>query len=105
MAAPDSAGSHVPDAPVVTHDFAARRFEIRSDSGTALLRYVDEGTVLDLVHTEVPDALEGHGYVSALARAALDYARAKGLRVIPSCPFVTSYIEDHPDDAELVAGD
>ena len=89
----------------VSHDPSARQFEIRTDSGTALLRYVQRGDVIDLLHTETPDSLEGRGYGSALARAALDYARAQRLRVIASCPFVSSYIEQHPEDAELLAGD
>jgi predicted GNAT family acetyltransferase len=89
----------------VAHNPAAGRFEIRTDSGTALLRYVHAGENLDLVHTEVPDALEGKGYGSALARAALDYARRERIRVIPSCPFVADYIARHPDDAALVARD
>jgi predicted GNAT family acetyltransferase len=89
----------------VTHNPAAGRFEIRTASGTALLNYAHAGEDLDLVHTEVPDALEGQGYASALARAALDYERRERIHVIPSCPFVAEYIARHPDDAELVAHD
>ncbi|MGH2634003.1 MAG: GNAT family N-acetyltransferase [Tepidiformaceae bacterium] len=37
-----------------------------------------------------------------LAVAGLDYARANGLRVIASCPYVHSYIERHPEYQDLV---
>ena len=89
----------------VSHNPAAGQFEIRTEAGTALLHYAHEGENLELVHTEVPDALEGKGYGSALARAALDFARRERIKVIPSCPFVAEYIERHPEDAALVAHD
>ena len=46
--------------------------------------------------------MEGHGNGSALARAALDDARAQGLTVIPYCSFVRGYIEHHPEYRPLV---
>jgi predicted GNAT family acetyltransferase len=54
-------------------------------------------------HTEVLDAFEGHGVGSALARTALDDVRAKGERdVVPVCPFIHGWIDDHPEYADLV---
>jgi predicted GNAT family acetyltransferase len=87
----------------VSHDRATGQFEIRTDQGTALLRYAHAGPDLDLLHTEVPDALERQGYGSALAEAALDFAKTEGLKVIPSCPFVAAYVDKHPEHASLVA--
>jgi predicted GNAT family acetyltransferase len=89
----------------VSHNPAAGLFEIRTEAGTAQLSYAHAGEDLELIHTEVPPALEGKGYGSALARAALDYARRERIRVIPSCPFVADYIARHPEDAALVARD
>ncbi len=93
----------MPDPSALSHDPATGRFEIRTDEGTAVLTYLRRGDVLEMVHTEVPGELEGQGYGASLARAALDYARQEGARVIPSCPFVAAYIERHPGYAELVA--
>jgi len=31
--------------------------------------------------------------------------RARGLKLIPLCPFVRAYLRRHPDQADLVAGD
>jgi predicted GNAT family acetyltransferase len=87
----------------VSHNPAAGVFEIRTDVGTALLRYAHEDGKLNLIHTEVPQALEGRGYGAALAKTALDYAESVGLKVIPSCPFVRKYIQRHPERAALVA--
>lgn len=93
----------MPDTLSVAHNPTAGQFEIRTEHGTALLRYAQAGPSLDLVHTEVPDQLEGQGYGAALARAALNYAKDSGLKVIPSCPFVSGYIRKHPEYASLVA--
>ena len=93
----------MPDPSAVTHDPATGRFEIRTDAGAALLTYERRGDVLEMMHTEVPEAFEGQGFGARLARAALDYARQEGATVIPSCPFVAAYIERHPAYAELVA--
>lgn len=92
----------MPDISQVSHDPAAGRFEIRTEQGTALLTYRHRGADLDLIHTEVPPALEGKGYAAALALAALDYARREGLHVIPTCPYVKAYLERHPEQADLV---
>jgi uncharacterized protein len=93
----------MPDTSTVSHDPAAHRFEVRTEAGTALLTYLDHGSALELLHTEVPAAAEGHGYAGALAVAALDFARSEGKQVIPTCPFVAAYIKRHPDYQDLVA--
>src|SRR5919199_2966245 len=50
------------------------------------------------VHTEVYESYEGLGLGSRLARAALDDARARGLKVMPLCPFIAGFIERHLDE-------
>ena len=66
------------------------------------LVYQQNGNVITFLHTLVADELEGQGVGSSLARAGLDYARREGLRVVPMCPFVRSYIERHREYADLV---
>ena len=68
-----------------------------------MLRYVQRCDVIDLMHTVVPQAAEGNGVGSALAHAALEHARAKGLKVVPSCPFVHRYVTKHREFADLLA--
>lgn len=58
--------------------------------------------VIDLQHTVVQRSAGGRGVGSALVVAALDHARANGLRVIPTCPFVPAVIARHPEYADLV---
>ena len=89
--------------PTVTHNAAAGQFEAHTGHGVAILKYVRRGNVLDLVHTGVPREEQRRGIGAALARAALEHARRDGVRVIPSCPFVRSYLTKHKEFADLVA--
>lgn len=79
------------------------RYEIRSDGLLAgHLDYMLRGDLIALVHTEVESRFEGHGLGSRLIEFALEDARRRGLSVLPFCPFVKSFIEHHPEYADLV---
>jgi len=58
-----------------------------------------------LLHTEVLPSVEGKGLGARLVAGALDDIRARGLHVVPFCPFVRSYIRRHPVYADLVVRD
>ncbi len=81
----------------------AHRYELRAD-GEVLghIVYRLAGEVITLVHTEVDPAHSGQGHAATLARGALDDARARGLVVVASCPYIASYVAKHPDYADLV---
>lgn len=55
-----------------------------------------------LTHTEVPIPLAGKGVGSRLAEKVLKDIEAKGLRLIPLCPFVAGYIHKHPEWKHIV---
>lgn len=78
-----------------------QRFEIDLDGHTAFATYKRADGVLTILHTEVPKELNGRGIGSRLARGVLDSARAAGLKVKPLCPFVASYMDKHPEYADL----
>ena len=60
----------------------------------------DEAIVF--THTEVDEAKREKGMASALIRAALDDVRDNShLRVIATCPYVRSWLSEHPDYADL----
>lgn len=80
------------------------RYELRAgDELVGIIDYRLHGDVIRLIHTEVPEEFGGQGHAATLARAALDDARSRGLTVRPDCPYVASYIEKHPEYADLVA--
>jgi predicted GNAT family acetyltransferase len=88
----------------VEHDDGARRFFVNLPEGMAYLAYAPAGrATIDLQHTIVPPEAQGRGVGASLAAAAFAYARAQGLQVIPSCPFVAAWLDDHPDGRDVVA--
>jgi len=80
----------------------ANRFEIASDKGLAQLVFRRGPSLLDLAHTEVPPEMEGGGYGSTLVKAALEYAKSEKLKVVPSCPFVSRWLERHHEYDDIV---
>jgi uncharacterized protein len=81
-----------------------RRYEVYDDAGAlaGFTTYATRPGKIIFVHTEVDPAFEGQGLGSALVKSALDDARARGLRVVPLCPFVAAYVERHPEYDDLV---
>ena len=74
------------------------RYEVIVDGDVAgYTEYHDHGNRRSMNHTVVEPAYEGQGVGSTLARGALDDARARGLDVLPYCPFIRSYIDKHRD--------
>lgn len=85
---------------------AKRRYELRlGDTIVGEIRYRMKPGVAMLLHTEVAPSSGGQGHGSRLVAGALDDIRARGLRVVPFCPFVSAYIRRHPEYAELVDRD
>ena len=89
--------------PDVQHEPDQNRFAAAVDGGTAELGYERHGESVAFVHTFVPEEARGQDVGSALVEAGLGWARGEGLGVIPQCPFVATYIQDHPEAQDLVA--
>ncbi len=89
--------------PVIQHDARNHRFTIRTPDGDAYLAYRESGpSTLDFRRTYVPPAQRHHALGRHLVRHALGYARARGVRVIPSCGFVGWVAERHAEDRALL---
>ena len=81
-----------------------RRYEARFGSKVVgFIMYRLEPGRMTLIHTEVDTAFEGEGVGSQLVAGALEDIRARGLVVVPICPFVSAYIRRHPEYSDLVA--
>ena len=78
------------------------RFEIEREGHLAYLEYTLTGNILQLIHSEVPEALRGQGLASELAKSALDWAREHSVQVDVICPSVAAYLEKHPEYSDLV---
>jgi uncharacterized protein len=79
------------------------RFELDINGTTAFSNYQRAPGIVTILHTEVPEALRGHGAGSALARGELDLVRASGDRVVAKCPFIAEYIARHKEYQDLLA--
>lgn len=81
------------------------RFEARDESGAlaGVLTYQVTGPIVVYTHTEVEPAFERQGVGSALARFAMDDAKAKSRTVVPMCPFVSEWLDKHAEYESLVA--
>jgi predicted GNAT family acetyltransferase len=90
----------VPDT--VRDNPALSRFELDHDGRTAVAYYQLTPGVITLRHTEVPPEMSGHGIGSQLVQGALEAARARGLKVVPKCPFVAAYMAKHPELNDLL---
>lgn len=80
------------------------RFEISVGTGLAgFAAYRIDADVITFFHTEIDPAFEGQGLASALAAASLDEVRARGLKVVPECPFYRTYMKRHTEYSDLLA--
>jgi predicted GNAT family acetyltransferase len=78
------------------------RFELERDGHVAYLEYNLTDKLLQLIHTEVPEALRGKGVASTLAESAFQWAREHGVKVDVICPYVAAYLKRHPEYSDLV---
>jgi predicted GNAT family acetyltransferase len=92
-----------PDAITVVRNNDKSRYEILVDghvAGFADFRMRGDRQVF--VHTEIEPEFRGRDLAATLIQAALDDARANDYHVIPRCPYVAEFIQEHPEYADLV---
>lgn len=78
-----------------------KRFELKIDDQVAFVEYIlTKENVIYLVHTQVPESLEGKGVGSTLVKKTLEYIKEKGYALVPLCPFIAAYIKKHPESGK-----
>lgn len=87
----------------IKHDQAKNRFYADINGKISELKYnkVDKET-LEYYRTFVPEPLRHQGIAGNIANYALGYAKSNDYHVIPSCPFVKKYLDDHPKYADVI---
>lgn len=84
-----------------TDNTEAKRYELAVDGGIIVATYnLVDGVMITETITPVP--LEGKGHASALARHVLADIEARGLKILPVCPFFAGWLKRHPEHAETV---
>ena len=87
----------------VVNNEAEQQYEVVVDGALAVAQYTRRGDEITFHHTEVPVALRNRGVGAALVQAALEDVRARGLKVMSTCWFVSAYIRRHPEYQPLLA--
>jgi uncharacterized protein len=76
------------------------QFEYSEGDELARLEYRFFEDKIAMMHTVVPESLEGKGIASALAKEAFAYAKQGNKKVMVYCPFVAAYVKRHPEVRE-----
>jgi len=73
------------------------------DGHEAEMTYSRAGATRIIIdHTGVPEALKGQGVGKKLVQAAVEDARAEGLKIIPLCPFAKATLDKTPEWQDVV---
>jgi len=86
---------------VIIHREDLKRFEAVEEGFTGYVQYELYDGCIDLTHTIVPKQIEGRGVAASIVAYVLEYAREKGLKVKPTCPYVKTYIERHKEQLKI----
>ena len=78
-------------------------FELMVDSRRAFIDYKKRGETYLLVHTEVPEEMQGKGIAAALVEKTFNYLAEHNLKMIPYCAYIQAYVKKHPEWHRLIA--
>lgn len=87
----------------VTDNTELSRFELEVDGRISYINYRRHGSVITMTYAKVPPEQNGRGIGSALVKGALDLVRSRQQTVIPTCPFIVTYIKRHAKYQSLLA--
>lgn len=88
----------------VAHEPENNRYVlVRDGEAIGLAEYHTQGGGLVFTHTEVDAEHRERGMAGQLVREALDDVRFRtDDRVVAQCPYVASWIDEHPDYQDLL---
>ena len=86
------------------NDLKKGMFYIEQDGKiVAEMTYVWAGTEKMIInHTEVNEILKGQGAGKQMLSKAVEFAREKGLKIIPLCPFAKSVFDKTPEYGDVL---
>ncbi|HKP68051.1 MAG TPA: GNAT family N-acetyltransferase [Pyrinomonadaceae bacterium] len=68
----------------------------------AELSYVKDNGTMTIDHTEIDEKLRGEGIGQDMVKAAVEYARANGLKINAVCPYAKKVIESTPEFQDVL---
>lgn len=69
----------------------------------ALMNYTRDRQRVEILHTEVDPSLRGEGAGGKLVARVVEWARAKDLQIVPTCPFARAVFEKTPAYADVLS--
>jgi uncharacterized protein len=90
-------------AGTLRNNAARNRYELDLEGGTAFAIYRLSPGIITIMHSEVPAALRGSGVGSAFVAQVLQEVRRQGLKVVPQCGFVRTFMTRSPEFKDLLA--
>ncbi|MGV3579084.1 GNAT family N-acetyltransferase [Brevundimonas sp.] len=88
--------------PDIRDNAELKRYELAVDGEVAVVTYNLSPPNLMITETIVPIPLERRGLASRLAKHVIADAGARGLVLLPVCPFFSAYLQKHPEHAGAV---
>ncbi len=82
---------------------AGVRYVLTVEGQKSELTYSRVNGRMVITHTYVPPAQRGRDLGLALVKRAVEDARAKGVKVVPICPYVRLQIERRPEWQDVLA--
>ena len=81
---------------------ASGRFVTTIEQEEAFVEYRLNENVMDLYYTYTPPHLRGKGLAGKVVKEALNYAKEKSYKVIPSCYYVSVFIDRYEEYQSLL---
>ena len=96
--------AHEDGALEVRRNDADRRYELLDDGQlVGIADFHVDGSRVVVPHTEIDSRRRGQGLGAVLVQGVLDDIRHAGRTVVPACWYVRQYIDEHPDESDLLA--
>ena len=87
----------------VEHNSSNQKFHMDLSSGQAFLKYELNGNVMDILTVTVPEKERNRGIAERLTIYVFRYAKKKGLKIIPTCPYVrNTFLRKHKEFDDVI---
>jgi predicted GNAT family acetyltransferase len=88
----------------VTDNKEQQRFETDLGGGQyAFVTYRHKNGNIELLHTEVPEELEGQGIAGNLVKGIFEQIKEQNFKAVAHCSYIKVYLKRHPEYNELLA--
>ncbi|HTQ15100.1 MAG TPA: GNAT family N-acetyltransferase [Rhizomicrobium sp.] len=88
--------------PDVVDNARLSRFELTEEGQTAFATYRRHDGRVTIPHVEAPVPLRGKGTAARLMEGIAALARARGVRIVPTCPYAIAWFRRHPEARDVL---